>query len=108
MPKRSQKASPPRVNVLAPYSLTRAPVQEALLRDLTEKALGTDGQPDAFVLLLQLIREALSAGHQREAANIIFRAQTHVFNASGHHTEALMIFHDQIREQVAHYLTLKW
>jgi hypothetical protein len=89
------------------YAFTRCTVKEELLRDLTHKAIGENGETDAFVMILQLIRDSMPetpAQGYAEATSLLFYAQTYAFNNSPQHVRAFMDYRERMKAQVEHYL----
>lgn len=68
---------------------------------LTREALGEDGSPEAFAMLLLGVEEALKAGETVAAQNLLFRSVGHAFDNSGHHVDALMSFRDAMKLRLA-------
>ena len=94
--RRSGKAARP----TAAASTYRELPDELQLR-LTREALGEDGSPEAFAMLLLGVEEALKAGETVAAHNLLFRSVEHAFDNSGHHVEALMSFRDAMKLRLA-------
>lgn len=81
--------------------------KKQLLRDLTRKSFGEDASVDAFVMLLQLIRDAMPerpAKEYLEASDLLFDAQRYAFNNSRHHLVAFMDYREFVKRQLADYL----
>lgn len=94
--RRSGKAARPE-----PAATTYQELPDDLRLRLTREALGEDGSPEAFVMLLLGVEEALKAGETVAAQNLLFRSVAHAFDNSGHHVDALMSFRDTMKLRLA-------
>lgn len=106
MPRKSTRTSAHPQIEPHPYVFKRETVKEQLLRDLSRKAVGTDGSADAFVMLLQLIRDAIPepTNEHLEATRLIFHAQSYAFNNSPYYVRSFMDYRERLRMQLARHL----
>jgi hypothetical protein len=83
------------------HALSKSSDRERLLRDLTHKAIGDDGSVDAFVMLLQLVREALPSEVTLDADTLLYHAQAYAFGTSVHYLDAFMDYQGRMKAMLA-------
>lgn len=111
MPKKKPRAATCRAAQANLDAFTPDPLKEQLLKYLAEKSLGFDGSADAFIMLLQMIREAMpkqTAAAYVDADNLLRHMQECFFNNSHYHADVFSNYRERLRARIANFLGEKF